>query len=68
MQAGVPQGSVLTPILFNICIYTMAPKRMVFIAVFADNTCLYAVNRKEGFVRKLQRYLISMETWCELWN
>jgi hypothetical protein len=35
----------------------------------ADDTCLYATNRKEGFtVRKLQRGLSSMETWCERWN
>jgi hypothetical protein len=46
----------------------MPPKHMVFIALFSDYTCLYAANRKEGFVRKLQRCLISMETWCELWN
>jgi hypothetical protein len=38
---------------------------MVFTALFADNNCLYATDRKEGFiVRKLQRGLSSMETWC----
>jgi hypothetical protein len=32
-------------------------------------TCLYATDRKEGFVvRKLQRGLSSMETRCERWN
>jgi hypothetical protein len=33
-----------------------------YLALFADDTCLYATDRKEGFVvRKLQRGLSSME-------
>jgi hypothetical protein len=40
----------------------------VGLALFADDTCLYATDCKEGFVIKLQRGLSSMETWCERWN
>jgi hypothetical protein len=41
----------------------------VHLTVFADDTCMYARDRKESFViRKLQRYLGSMEAWCERWN
>jgi hypothetical protein len=41
----------------------------VYLDLFADDTCLYATERKESFVvRKLQRELNSMETWCERWN
>jgi hypothetical protein len=41
----------------------------VHLALLADDTCLYATDRKECFVlRKLQRGLGSMETWCERWN
>jgi hypothetical protein len=41
----------------------------VHLALFADDICLYATDRKKGFVvRKLQRGLSSMETWCEGWN
>jgi hypothetical protein len=39
------------------------------LALFAEDSCLYATDRKEGFiVRKLQRGLKSMGTWCERWN
>jgi hypothetical protein len=39
------------------------------LSLFADDTCLYATDREEGFVvRKLQRGLRSIETWCERWN
>jgi hypothetical protein len=69
MQAGVPQGSVLSPSLFDMYINDVLQTRGVHLTLFADDTCLYATDRKEDFiVRKLQRGLSSMETWCERWN
>jgi hypothetical protein len=44
-------------------------KHDVRLALFADDTCLCATDRKEGFVvRKFQRGLSSKETWSERWN
>jgi hypothetical protein len=41
----------------------------VNLALFADDTCLYATERKEGYVlRKVQRGINSMSAWCERWN
>jgi hypothetical protein len=41
----------------------------VNLSLFADDTCLYATDRKEGYVlRKIQRGLNSMATWCKRWN
>jgi hypothetical protein len=69
MQAGVPQGSVLSPTLYNIYINDTPETPGVNLALFADDTCLYATERKEGYVlRKLQRGLDAIETWCECWN
>jgi hypothetical protein len=69
MQAGVPQGSVFSPTLFNLYIIDTPQTRGVHLTLFADDTCIYATDRKEGFiVRKLQRGLSSMEAWCERWN
>jgi hypothetical protein len=69
MQAGVPQGSVLSPTLYNIYVNDPPQTQGVHLALFADNTCLYATDRKEGFiVRKLQHGLCSMEAWCEHWS
>jgi hypothetical protein len=62
MQAGVPQGSVLSPTLFNMCINDVPQTHGVHLALFADDPCLNATDRKEGFgLRKLQRGLSSME-------
>jgi hypothetical protein len=69
MQAGVPEGSVLSHTLFNLYINDAPQTQGIHLALFADDTSLYATDRKESFVvRKLQRGLDSMENWCERWN
>jgi hypothetical protein len=56
MQAGVPQTSVLSPTLHNMYIRDDPQIYGVHLALFPDDTCLYATDCKEGFVvRKLQR-------------
>jgi hypothetical protein len=41
----------------------------VYLALFADDICLYATDRKSFFfVRKLQRGLSSMKAWFERWK
>jgi hypothetical protein len=58
MYAGVPQGSVLFPTLFNTYIIDGTQTYGVHLDLFADDTCLYATDCKESFVvRKLQRSL-----------
>jgi hypothetical protein len=55
MQAGVPQCSVLSLTLFNMYKNVAPQTRGVHLTLFADDTCLYATDRREGFIlRKLQ--------------
>jgi hypothetical protein len=69
MKAGVPQGSVLSPTLFNMYVNYTSQAIGVHLAPFADDTCLYATERKEGYVlRKLQHGLNSVEEWSKHWN
>jgi hypothetical protein len=69
MQAGVPQGSVLAPILYNLYINDIPRTPEVHLAVFADDICIYTTDRNENYViRRLQRGLNTMEKWCEQWN
>jgi hypothetical protein len=69
MKVGVPQGSVLSPTLYSWYINDTLQTFGVNVALFADDTCLYATEPKEGYIlRKLQRGLNSMATWCERWN
>jgi hypothetical protein len=67
MQTGVPQGFVLSPILFNKYINYTTQAIGVHLALFADDTCLHATEHREAYVqRKLQRRLYSMAEWSEL--
>jgi hypothetical protein len=69
MRAGVPQRSILSPTLYNIYINDTPQTPGVYLALFADDTCLFATERKERYVlRKLQRGLDAIEMWCEHWN
>jgi hypothetical protein len=69
MQAGLPQGSVLSPTLYSMYVNNAPQTHGVHPALLADDNCLYVTDRKEGFVlRNLQRGLGSMETWRERWN
>jgi len=48
---------------------TLSQTPGVHLPLFADDTCVYARDRKEGYVlRKLQRDFTAMETWCDRWN
>jgi hypothetical protein len=68
-RAGVSQGSVLSCTLYNMYINDAPRTPGVYLVLFAEYTCLYATNRKEGFViRKFQRGLSSMVASCERWN
>jgi hypothetical protein len=69
MQAGVLQGFILSPTLYSMYINDVPKQLLFFLSLFADDTCLYATDRKGGFLfRELQRGLSSMEKWCERCN
>jgi hypothetical protein len=69
MQVGVPQGSILSHTLFNLYINDASQRHGVHLALFVDNAYMYVTDRKKCFVvRKLQRGLNLMETWCKRWN
>jgi hypothetical protein len=66
MKAGVPQGSILSPTLFNMYVNDTPQAIGVHLAIFAYDTCLYTTERKEGYVlRKLKRGLNSVEEWSK---
>jgi hypothetical protein len=43
--------------------------RGFYLGIFADDACIYARDLKQGYIlRKLQRGLIGIKTWCERWD
>jgi hypothetical protein len=58
IKAGVQQGSALSPTLYSLYINDTPQTPGVSLRLFADDTCIYARDCKEGCVlRKLQRGL-----------
>jgi len=65
IQAGEPQDFVLAPTLYTSYIND-TPETPAF---FADDTCIYATDHKEGYVfRHMQCGLTPMQSWCERQN
>ena len=69
--AGVPQGSVLSPLLFLICINHL-PKphhRQNSKSQFADDTALWAASKNVHLATKrLQKDLRKLTKWCAKWR
>jgi hypothetical protein len=61
IATGVPQGSVLVPVLYSLYINDASAAPVTHLALFADDTCTYAPEKHERHVLyKLQRGLTAM--------
>ena len=43
LKAGVPQGSILSPLMFSICINDLSDDLLTNVKLFADTTSLFSV-------------------------
>ena len=67
-EAGVPQGSIISPISFNV--YVSKPKcKDTSISQYADNIAIYYTHEKQEIATKhLQIAIKHLEKWCEKWK
>ena len=65
MTSGIPQGSVLVPILFTIYINDLPDVVQNIAKLFADDTKLYAVVNKEEEQHSLQNDINSLVLWSD---
>jgi len=69
ISAGVPQGSKLGHILFNIYVYDIPQSPRTNIALFADDTTLFTESRNiEAISANLQLHLDTISYWCNKWR
>ena len=68
LEAGVPQGSIISPILFNM--YVSKPKcKDTSISQYADDIAIYYTHEKQEIATKhLQIGIKHLEKWCDKWK
>jgi hypothetical protein len=63
VQSVMPQGCVLSPILYSLYINDTPQTPGGYLGLLADDICIYVTDRKEGYVfRKFQRGLSAVGT------
>lgn len=66
--SGVPQGSVLAPVLFLIFINDIDDGLISHILKFADDTKIFSTVQNASDHQKLQNDLTSLVTWSKKWQ
>ena len=68
VASGIPQGSVLGPVLFLIYINDLPDIVKKFVVIFADDTKEYSTIRSATDTAEVQEDLYSMSEWSETWE
>jgi hypothetical protein len=70
MKAGVAQGGLITPILFNMYVKDIpSPSHHVKLVLYADDTAIIATSRKPTLlVSYPESYLNDLQRWLSEWR
>ena len=72
ISTGVPQGAVLSPVLFSLFINDIPinySKNKNYSLLFADDLCaFYIYKKKRTRVKQVQLYLDQIEQWLKSWR
>lgn len=69
IHAGVPQGAVLSPTLFNVYLSDFPTTSNTSLALFADDSALYSIDSNLlTAISFLQNHLNLIETWALNWH
>lgn len=68
-DCGVPQGGILSPLLFNIMMHDIPQNENIKIYVFADDITLACTGNDTEYIQQtMQNYLSEIEEWFNHWQ
>ncbi|KFM83187.1 putative RNA-directed DNA polymerase from transposon BS, partial [Stegodyphus mimosarum] len=69
LKAGVPQGSILGPLYFNIYTNDIPQTPHTTLAMYADDTTILSQSASHGSViQSLQDHVHALESWLQAWK
>ncbi|KAL1122174.1 hypothetical protein AAG570_003579 [Ranatra chinensis] len=69
IKAGVPQGSILSPLLYSVYTSDIPEHPATLLASFADDTAILSTNSDPTLASlNLQSHLTTLQTWCSNWK
>lgn len=69
MSAGVPQGSVLGPHLYNLYTADIPKAPQTSLSIYADDTCCYTTDKNTNrILLRLNRQLQLFDDWTKNWK
>ena len=69
ISAGVPQGAILSPVLYTIFTSDMPTRNDTMVATYADDTAILAMgNTPESAAALVQHHLLALEGWLKKWR
>lgn len=69
MPAGTPQGSVLSPILFDLFLVDIPTSEFVKTVQFADDTSAYATSESAGRIQcEMNAHLARLHEYFDIWK
>ncbi|GFV96375.1 RNA-directed DNA polymerase from mobile element jockey [Trichonephila clavipes] len=69
INAGVAQGSILAPTLFNLYVNDIIKHSNTIICMYADDTAILSRHRNlDTLVENINEHLAHLETWFSVWK
>ena len=68
LEAGTPQGSILSALLFLLYVNDLPISEPIKCTQYTDDIGLYTSHKNRNYLeRSMQRQINTLETWCQKW-